>query len=128
MGQLQYATLLQLIPDEDMYLVNYYGFVFKMNGTWTVFLNDRLAHVGQHSVGIMSGGCLVVPPADVALHNLDFLRPVGVPRRHSLVTGKGTRVYDVPKGLQGLYHGGWTEDVSGCLRKHLSIRRSWIWF
>ena len=51
----------------------------------------------------------MVLPADVAVKNLGFLRPVGVPRSHSLVTGRGTRVYDVRKDLQGLYHGGWTQ-------------------
>ena len=105
----QYATILELVLNEDIYLVNYYGFVFKMNGTWTDFVCDRLTHVGQNAVGIMFGGCLVIPPADVAVKNLGYLRPVGIPRRHSLVTGKGTRVYDVRKGLEGLYDSEWTQ-------------------
>ena len=103
-----YATLLDLVLDEDIYLVNYYGFVFKMNGTWTDFVLDRLTQVGQNAVGIVFGGCLVLLPADVAVKNLGYLRPVGVPRSNSLVTRKGTRVYDVRKDLQGLYHDEWT--------------------
>ena len=47
-------------------------------------------------------------PADVVVKNLGYLRPVGVPRRKPLVTRTGTRVYDLRKDLQGLYHGEWT--------------------
>ena len=47
-------------------------------------------------------------PADVAVKNLGYLRPVGIPRSSSLVTQKGTRVYDLRKDLKGLYHGQWT--------------------
>ena len=70
---------------------------------------DRLTHVGQNAVGIMFRGCLVILPADVAVKILGYLRPVGVPRRPSLVTGKGTHVYDLRKDLQGMYGGEWTE-------------------
>ena len=104
----QYATILELVLNEDIYLVNYYGFVFKMNGTWTDFVCDRLTHVGQNAVGIVFGGCLVLLPADVAVNKLGYLRPVGVPRRKPLVSRKGIRVYDLRKDLQGLYHGEWT--------------------
>ena len=64
--------------------------------------------VGENVVGIMFGGCLVLLPADVAVKNLGYLRPASVPRTNWLVTGTGTRVYDLRKDMQGLYHGGWT--------------------
>ena len=105
----EYATLLELVIDEHIYLVNYYGFLFDMAITWKDFVRERLAHVGANAVGIMFGGCLVVLPADVAVKNLGFLRPVGVPRGYSLVTKRGTRVYDLRKDLQKLYHAGWTQ-------------------
>ena len=72
-----YATLLELVIDEDIYLVNYYGFLFDMAVTWKDFVRERLAHVGANAVGIMFGSCLVVLPADVAVKNLNFPRPVG---------------------------------------------------
>ena len=74
---LEYESLLDLILDKRIYLVNYYGFVVKMNTTWTDWVRDRLTHVGQNAVGIMFGGCLVILPADVAVNNLGYLRPVG---------------------------------------------------
>ena len=70
-----------------------------------------MTHVGQNAVGIMFGGCLVILPADVAVKILGYLRPVRVPRRPSLVTGKGTHVYDLRKDLQRLY-GGECSEVS----------------
>ena len=51
----------------------------------------------------------MVLPADVAVNNLGYLRPVGVPRRAPLVTGKGTHVYDLRNDLPGLYGGEWSE-------------------
>ena len=78
-GRHTYATIIELVLDEEIYLVNYYGFVLKMNGTWTDFVHERLTYVGQHTVGIMFGGCLVLLPADVAVKNLGYLRPVGYP-------------------------------------------------
>ena len=105
----EYETLLDLVLGEDIYLVNYYGFVSTLHCMLTHFVRDRLKHVGQHAIGIMFGGCLVVLPADVAVKNLCYLRPTGVPRRQPLVTRKGTRVYDLGKDLQGLYDGEWTE-------------------
>ena len=89
-------------------MVNMYGVVFKIDGATTDFVSDSLTHVGQNAVGIVFGGCLVLLPADVAVKNLGYLRPVGVPRRKPLVTRKGIRVYDLRKDLQGLYHGEWT--------------------
>ena len=77
-------------------------------------MRERLAHVGANAVGIMFGGCLVVLPADVAVKNLGFLRPMGVPRGYSLVTRRGTRVYDLRKDLQELYHAGW---IQACFDK-----------
>ena len=105
----EYETLLDLVLGEDIYLVNYYGFLSKLNCTLSDFVRDRLKHVGQNAIGIMFGGCLVVLPADVAVKNRGYLRPVGVPRRAPLVTGKGTHVYDLRKDLQGLYGGEWSE-------------------
>ena len=105
----EYETLLDLVLGEDIYLVNYYGIVSKLQCMFTDFVRDRLKHVGQNAIGIMFGGCLVVLPADVAVKNLGYLRPVGVPRRAPLVTGKGTHVYDLRKDLQGLYGGEWSE-------------------
>ena len=106
---LEYESLLDLILDEGIYLVNYYGFVVEMNTTWTDWVRDCLTHVGQNAIGIMFGGCLVILPADVAVKNLGYLRPVSVPRRPPRVTGKGTHVYDLRKDLQGMYGGEWTE-------------------
>ena len=80
----EYETLLDLVLGEDIYLVNYYGFLSKLNCTLLDFVRDRLKHVGQNAIGIMFGGCLVVLPADVAVKNLGYLRPVGVPRRTPL--------------------------------------------
>ena len=51
----------------------------------------------------------MVLPADVAVKNLGYLRPVRVHRQSPLVTGKGTHVYDLRKDLQGLYGGEWAE-------------------
>ena len=104
----KYATILDFVRREDIYLVNIYGFVFKFDRTPTDFVSNSLTHVGQKAVGIVFGGCLVLLPADVAVKNLGYLRPKGVPRREPLVTGKGTRVYDLSKDLQGLYHDEWT--------------------
>ena len=100
-----YKTLLDLVLGEDIYLVNYYGFVSNFNCDDTDFVRERLKHVGQNTIGIMFGGCLVVLPADVAVKKLGYLRPVGVPRRASLVTRKGTHVYDLRKDLQRMYGG-----------------------
>ena len=105
----EYKTLLDLVLGEDIYLVNYYGLVSKLNCTIAVHVQYRLRNVGKNAIGIMFGGCLVVLPADVAVKNLGYLRPVGVPRRASLVTGMGTHVYDLRKDLQGLYGGEWSE-------------------
>ena len=105
----EYITLLDLVLGEDIYLVNYYGFVSKLNFTFTDFVRDRLQHVGQNAIGIIFGGCLVALPADVAVENLGYLRPVVVPRQAPRVTGKGTHVYDLRKDLQGLYGGEWAE-------------------
>ena len=104
-----YKTLLDLVLGEDIYLVNYYGFVSKLNCTIAVHVQGRLRNAGQNAIGIMFGGCLVVLPADVAVKNLGYLRPVGVPRRAPLVTDMGTHVYDLRKDLQGLYGGEWSE-------------------
>ena len=120
-GKYEYATLLELVIDEDIYLVNYYGFLFDMAITWKDFVRERLAHVGANAVGIMFGGCLVVLPADVAVKNLGFLRPMGVPRGYSLVTRRGTRVYDLRKDLQELYHAGW---IQACFDK--AAREFWL--
>ena len=105
----EYKTLLDLVLGEDIYLVNYYGFVSRLNCTIAIHVQDRLRNTGQNAIGIMFGGCLVVLPADVAVKNLGYLRPVGVPRRAPLVTGMGTHVYDLRKDLQGMYGGEWTE-------------------
>ena len=104
-----YATLFELVTSEDIYLVNFYGKVYKLDdGEPNELLRRRLVGVGKNVVGIMFGGCLVLLPADVAVKNLGYLRPVSVPRTNWLVTGTGTRVYDLRKDMQGLYHGGWT--------------------
>ena len=104
----EYMTLLDLVLGEDIYPVNYYGFVSQLKCTFTDYVRYRLQHVGQNAIGIMFGGCLVVLPADVAVKNLGYLPPVGIPRRAPLVTGKGTHVYDLRKDLQGLYGGEWS--------------------
>ena len=108
----EYRTLLELARGEDIYLVNYYGVVSMlcgMCGTFSDTMQSHLKNVGKNAVGIMFGGCLVVLPADVAIKNLGYLRPVGVPRRVPLVTGMGTHVYDLRKDLQGLHGGEWAE-------------------
>ena len=105
----EYKTLVDLVLGEDIYLVNYYGFVCQLRCTFTDYVRDRLQHVGQNAIGLLFGGCLVVLPADVAVKNLGYLRPVGIPRRAPLVTGMGTHVYDLRKDLQGLYGGEWSE-------------------
>ena len=105
----EYKTLLDLVLGEDIYLVNYYGLVSMLNCTFAGHVQYHLRNVGKNAIGIMFGGCLVVLPADVAVKNLGYLRPVGVPRRAPLVTGKGTHVYDLRKDLQGLYGGEWSE-------------------
>ena len=105
----QYKTLLDLVLGEDIYLVNYYGFVCQLRYTFPDHLQDGLKLVGQNAIGILFGGCLVVLPASVAVKNLGYLRPVGVPRGEPLVTEKGTHVYDLRKDLQGLYGGEWSE-------------------
>ena len=104
----KYKTLLDFVRREDIYLVNLYGNVFKIAGTATDSVSDSLTRVGQNAVGIVFAGCLVLLPADVAVKNLGYLRQVLVPRSSSLVTRKGTRVYDLRKDLQGLYDGEWT--------------------
>ena len=105
----EYRTLLELVLAEDIYLVNYYGVVSMLNGTFADIMQYHLRNVGKNAIGIMFGGCLVVLPADVAVKNLGYLRPVGVPRRAPLVTDMGTHVYDLRKDLQGLYGGEWSE-------------------
>ena len=105
----EYWTLLDLALREDIYLINYYGFVYEVSCTFADHLRDRLQHVGQNAIGIMFGGCLVVLPADVALKNLGYLRPTRIPRRAVLVTKMGTHVYDLRKDLQGLHGGEWSE-------------------
>ena len=90
---------MDLVLGKDIYLVNYYGFVSQLKCTFTDYVRDRLQHVGQNAIGIMFGGCLVILPAGVAVKNLGYLRPVGIPRRAPLVTGKGTHVYDQRKDL-----------------------------
>ena len=105
----EYPTLLDLVLREDIYLINYYGFVYELSCTFADHLRDRLQHVGQNAIGIMFGGCLVVLPADVALKNLGYLRPTRIPRRAVLVTKMGTHVYDLRKDLQGLHGGEWSE-------------------
>ena len=101
-----YATLLELVNSEDIYLVNFYGGVYKLDdGAPNELLRRRLWGVGENVVGIMFGGCLVLLPADVAVKNLGYLRPASIPRTNWLVTGTGTRVYDLRKDMQGLYHG-----------------------
>ena len=91
-----YATLFELVTSEDIYLVNFYGKVYKLDdGEPNELLRRRLVGVGKNVVGIMFGGCLVLLPADVAVKNLGYLRPVSVPRTNWLVTGTGTRVYDL---------------------------------
>ena len=85
----EYWTLLDLALREDIYLINYYGFVYEVSCTFADHLRDRLQHVGQNAIGIMFGGCLVVLPADVALKNLGYLRPTRIPRRAVLVTKWG---------------------------------------
>ena len=104
-----YATLLELVTSEDIYLVNFYGKVYKLDdGAPNELLRRRLWRVGKNVVGIIFGSCLVLLLADVAVKNLGYLRPASVPRTNWLVTGTGTRVYDLRKDMQGLYHGGWT--------------------
>ena len=105
----EYETLLDLVLGEDIYLVNYYGTVSKLPCMFTDSVRNGLKHVGQNAIGIMFGGCLVVLPADVAVKNLGYLRPVEVPRQAPLVTGKGTHVYDLRKDLQGFNGGEWAE-------------------
>ena len=105
----EYRTLLELAKGEDIYLVNYYGVVSMLSGTFSDIMQYHLKNVGKNAIGIMFGGCLVVLPADVAIKNLGYLRPTGVPRRAPLVTGMGTQVYDLRKYLQGLYGGEWSE-------------------
>ena len=105
----EYWTLLDLALREDIYLINYYGFVYEVSCTFADHLRDRLQHVGQNAIGIMFGGCLVVLPADVALKNLGYLRPTKIPRRTTLVTKMGTLVYDLRKDLQGLHGDEWSE-------------------
>ena len=104
----KYATLLDFVRREDIYLVNLYGNLFKIAGTATDSVSDSLTRAGQNAVGIVFGGCLVLLPAHVAVKNLGYLRPTGVPRRKPLVTRTGTRVYDLREDLQGLYDGAWT--------------------
>ena len=72
MGKDEYAELLELVIDEDIYLGNYYGFLFDMTITWKDFVRERLALVGANAVGIMFGGCLVVLLADVAVKNFAY--------------------------------------------------------
>ena len=103
----RYATLIELVDDEDIYLINFYGRVYKLDGTHRDFLDDRLREVRKNAIGMLFGGCLVLLPADVAVKNLGYLRPVSVPRTNWLVTGTGTNVYDLRKDMQGLYQGEW---------------------
>ena len=105
----QYKTLLDLVRGEDIYLVNYYGFVCTLRCTIPDYLQNGLKLVGQNAIGILFGGCLVVLPASVAVKNLGYLRSVGVPRRDPLVTGKSTHVYDLRKDMEGLHGGAWSE-------------------
>ena len=67
-----YNTLLDLVLGEDIYLVNYYGFVSTFNCDDTDFVRERLKHVGQNTIGIMFGGCLVVLLARVAVKNFAY--------------------------------------------------------
>ena len=107
-----YATILELVTNEHIYLINFYGRIYELDGGRDVLrdlLDDRLVGVGKNVVGIMFGGCLVLLPADVAVKNLGYLRPVSVPRTNRLVTRRGTRVYDLQRDMQGLYLGEWTQ-------------------
>ena len=59
----KYATILDVVGREDIYLVNMYRTVFKIDGKPTDLVSDSLTHVGQNAVGIVLGGCLVAVAA-----------------------------------------------------------------
>ena len=69
----KYATILDFVGRDDIYLVNIYGTVFKIDRKPTDFVSDSLTHVRQNAVGIVFGGCLVLLPADVVVKNLGYL-------------------------------------------------------
>ena len=104
-----YATLFELVTSEDIYLINFYGRPYKLEGVPKELLRDRLVGVGKNILGIMFGGCLVLLPVDVAVNNLGYLRPASVPRIGWLVTGTGTRVYDLRRDIHGITIYGDTE-------------------
>ena len=51
-----YATLLELVTSEDIYLINFYGRVYKLEGAPKELLHERLVGVGETS----SASCLEV--------------------------------------------------------------------
>ena len=104
-----YATLFELATSEDIYLINFYAGPYKLEGVPKELLRDLLVGVGKNILGIMFGGCLVLLTVDVAVKNFGYLRPASVPRIGWLVTGAGTRVYDLRRDIHGITIYGDTE-------------------
>ena len=70
-----YGTLFELVTSEDIYLINFYGRPYKLEGVPKELLRDLLVGIGKTMIGIMFGGCLVLLPVDVAVKNFGYLRP-----------------------------------------------------
>ena len=51
----EYKTLLDLVLGEDIYLVNYYGLVSKLNCTFADHVQHRLRNVGQNAIVLLLG-------------------------------------------------------------------------
>ena len=49
-----------------IYMINFYGRPYKLEGVPKELLSDLLVGVGKNVLAIMFGGCLVLLPVDVA--------------------------------------------------------------
>ena len=59
-----------------------------------VFEHELMAS-GPHLTGLILANSLVLLPTDVAMQNLEYLHPSGIPRTNVLVTERGTVVHDL---------------------------------
>ena len=54
----RYETLADLVNNEDIYLINFYGRVYKLDGGARELLDDRLREVRNNVIGMLFGNCL----------------------------------------------------------------------
>ena len=93
-----YVDLVDLIQQNEIDVVFHCGSAWKFPGHASedcTPMRQVLRRAGVHVTGLIFANCLVLLPTDVAVQNLEYLKPTAVPRTHVLTTHRGTVVHDL---------------------------------